>query len=87
MYPQTDSSDDLQKFLKKLAFLPFYKQNPHQKIFGNVPEIFPAGYIDLQNKRKPFRKRGANGDRKNNLISRPRQCGGGRTTRKTEYRL
>jgi hypothetical protein len=87
MYPQTASSDDLQMFFKKLSFLPFYKQNPHKKNFGNAPEISPAGYIDLQNRRKPFGKRGANGDRKNNLISRPEQCGGGRTTRKTEYRL
>lgn len=86
MYPQTDSSDDLQMFLKKISFLPFYRQNP-KKIFDNAPEISPAGYIDLQNRRKPFGKRGANSDRKNNLISRPEQYGGGRTTRKTVYRL
>ena len=58
-----------------------------KKNFDKAPEISPAGYIDLQNRRKPFGKRGANSDRKNNLISRPGQYGGGRTTRKTEHRL
>lgn len=69
------------------SFLPFYRQNPHKKNFDKAPEISPAGYIDLQNRRELFGKRGANSDRKNNLISRPGQYGGGRTTRKTDYRL